>query len=290
MGTTMGKHKYTLFQEVEVNSNATGRYKKGKVIYCRRHNRTGISVPEYDTYTVLYYDSAAVATATFRSCSALLLVLSVLVPLCAKWSISWCVAIPPAVLAATALYVWLSSESESDIGPIRMSSVDVRASCKHTAGDRVEANYRGLGRYYSGTVQSVNNNGTYTVNYDDGDTENITAMAIKSLPRSKFSLEDTVLVTCMNKKVAIGEVLDLHPMTMCVSVKIVVAAEGSEMYKVNDKHLFHSSFLKLSEANTHEERVALLATPATPPCAPCFPSTEQGLSGRRCKRTERHRL
>jgi hypothetical protein len=46
-----------------------------------------------------------VATATYWSCSALLLVLSIMVPLCAEWPVRWCVAIPPAVLAATALYV-----------------------------------------------------------------------------------------------------------------------------------------------------------------------------------------
>jgi hypothetical protein len=62
---------------------------------------------EHCTFVAAVTAGDGVATDTYWSCSVLLLVLSVLVPLCAEWSIRWCVAIPPAVLAATALYVRL---------------------------------------------------------------------------------------------------------------------------------------------------------------------------------------
>ena len=38
-------------------------------------------------------------------------------------------------------------------------------------GDQVEANYGGKGRWYKGVVDRVNNDGTYSVAYDDGDSE-----------------------------------------------------------------------------------------------------------------------
>lgn len=40
-----------------------------------------------------------------------------------------------------------------------------------SAGDIVEANYHGLGKFYTGTVAAVNQNGTYRVQYHDGDCE-----------------------------------------------------------------------------------------------------------------------
>ena len=38
-------------------------------------------------------------------------------------------------------------------------------------GDRVEANYRGRGRYYKGRVRRVNRDGTFDIDYDDGEKE-----------------------------------------------------------------------------------------------------------------------
>ena len=38
-------------------------------------------------------------------------------------------------------------------------------------GDRVEGNHRGLGRWYPGKVGRVHSDGTYTVDYDDGEQE-----------------------------------------------------------------------------------------------------------------------
>ncbi|CAM9753461.1 unnamed protein product, partial [Laminaria digitata] len=38
-------------------------------------------------------------------------------------------------------------------------------------GDKVEANYRGRGRYYKGRVRRVNRDGTFDIDYDDGEKE-----------------------------------------------------------------------------------------------------------------------
>ena len=38
-------------------------------------------------------------------------------------------------------------------------------------GDKVEADYRGNGKYYPGKIGRVNNDGTYDVDYDDGEKE-----------------------------------------------------------------------------------------------------------------------
>ena len=40
-----------------------------------------------------------------------------------------------------------------------------------TVGDSVEANYHGMGKFYTGTVVNINPNGTYRVQYHDGDYE-----------------------------------------------------------------------------------------------------------------------
>jgi uncharacterized protein (DUF427 family) len=42
---------------------------------------------------------------------------------------------------------------------------------KWKEGDRIEANYRGKGKYYPGTVKKDRNDGTYDIDYDDGEIE-----------------------------------------------------------------------------------------------------------------------
>jgi hypothetical protein len=38
-------------------------------------------------------------------------------------------------------------------------------------GDRVEANYKGIGKWYKGKISRVLRDGTYDINYDDGEKE-----------------------------------------------------------------------------------------------------------------------
>ena len=49
-------------------------------------------------------------------------------------------------------------------------------------GDKVEARYRGKSKYYSGVIGRVRVNGTYDINYDDGEKElGVQGELIKSL-------------------------------------------------------------------------------------------------------------
>ena len=45
------------------------------------------------------------------------------------------------------------------------SALDVKV------GEKVEARYRGRSRYYPGKIRSINSDGTYDIDYDDGDKE-----------------------------------------------------------------------------------------------------------------------
>jgi PUB domain/EF-hand domain pair/Histone methyltransferase Tudor domain 1 len=53
----------------------------------------------------------------------------------------------------------------------RSSSSKRAAAVELVAGDKVQARYRGRERYYSGTIKRVNRDGTYDINYDDGEKE-----------------------------------------------------------------------------------------------------------------------
>ncbi|CAN0452791.1 unnamed protein product, partial [Discosporangium mesarthrocarpum] len=45
------------------------------------------------------------------------------------------------------------------------------AGGKLREGDKVEARYRGRGKYYTGRISRVNSDGTFDINYDDGENE-----------------------------------------------------------------------------------------------------------------------
>lgn len=49
-------------------------------------------------------------------------------------------------------------------------------------GDRVKANFKGKGSWYNGSITRCNDNGTYEITYDDGDTESeVRSLNIRSL-------------------------------------------------------------------------------------------------------------
>lgn len=54
----------------------------------------------------------------------------------------------------------------------RMPSSRVRRGPIYSVGTRVEANYRGRGKWYSGEITTDYGDGTYDIAYDDGDQEN----------------------------------------------------------------------------------------------------------------------
>jgi hypothetical protein len=52
---------------------------------------------------------------------------------------------------------------DDDVGRSSSANLDV--------GDAVEANFRGRGKFYSGKISRVRANGTYDIDYDDGEKE-----------------------------------------------------------------------------------------------------------------------
>ncbi|KAL7993232.1 putative Tudor domain, Agenet domain, plant type, histone methyltransferase, Tudor domain 1 [Plasmopara halstedii] len=65
------------------------------------------------------------------------------------------------------------------------SSNSVSSHVAYRVGTRIEARYMQKDLYYKGTISRVNDNGTYVIEYDDGDKESSVA---KSLIRPLISL------------------------------------------------------------------------------------------------------
>jgi cytidine deaminase len=68
-------------------------------------------------------------------------------------------------LGVLAEYVKLASSSSSSKKAADVAELVLRE------GDKIEARYRGRERYFPGTIRRVNRDGTYDVNYDDGEKE-----------------------------------------------------------------------------------------------------------------------
>ena len=49
--------------------------------------------------------------------------------------------------------------------------VVIKGAEKFEESDKVEANYKGKGKYYPGKISRCRLNGTYDINYDDGERE-----------------------------------------------------------------------------------------------------------------------
>ncbi|CAM9911399.1 unnamed protein product, partial [Choristocarpus tenellus] len=76
-----------------------------------------------------------------------------------------------------ALMTNVSSESDHKQG---------RYHIRLSKGDKVEAQYRGRGKFYKGKIARVNSNGTFDINYDDGEKEmNVQADLVKSLESAR---------------------------------------------------------------------------------------------------------
>ena len=71
---------------------------------------------------------------------------------------------------------------EELIRSLERPSSPSRPTAKLSEGDKVEANYRGRGKYYPGKIKYDNRDGTYDIDYDDGEKERSVKEAdIKSL-------------------------------------------------------------------------------------------------------------
>ena len=67
-----------------------------------------------------------------------------------------------------------NGETEVQVKPESLRDPAVAAAAQGAQiklGDKVEANYRGRGRYFPGKIRCVRDDGTYDVDYDDGETE-----------------------------------------------------------------------------------------------------------------------
>lgn len=51
------------------------------------------------------------------------------------------------------------------------NKVTLSGSSSLAVGTKVEGNYRGKGKFYLGTIKALNDDGTYVINYDDGEIE-----------------------------------------------------------------------------------------------------------------------
>ncbi|KAG5176716.1 hypothetical protein JKP88DRAFT_170998, partial [Tribonema minus] len=136
--------KFTIGDEVEANFKGKGRWFKGTV---RAVHRDG-------TYDVRYADGdkeEGVTGSNLRS-----------------------VTTKPA-----------SPRKADSRASITESEVeDVQRACR--LGDEVEANFKGKGRWFKGTVKAVHRDGTYDIRYADGDSEqNVPPKNVRSLAGSK---------------------------------------------------------------------------------------------------------
>jgi len=77
------------------------------------------------------------------------------------------------------------------------SMSDDSSSGQHKVGDKVEARFKGGAKYYKGKIARVNSDGTYAINYDDGDREpRVKASMIKGKPsRSRSRTRDEDIET-----------------------------------------------------------------------------------------------
>jgi hypothetical protein len=76
---------------------------------------------------------------------------------------------PRGATTARAAVTAAATEEETAPGPAPSSASEVAPSLQ--LGDKVEANYGGRGEYYPGKIVKVRANGTFDVQYDDGDRE-----------------------------------------------------------------------------------------------------------------------
>ena len=76
-----------------------------------------------------------------------------------------------------------SEKEEEEMLPVQKKRKGEEINLKLVMGDPVEATYKGGQRYYSGKIVAIHNDGTYSINYDDGDKDNhVKRREIKKLP------------------------------------------------------------------------------------------------------------
>ena len=74
----------------------------------------------------------------------------------------------------------LSAEAgvAAQLASMPLAAAEADVSPRIEVGSKVEANYRGKGRFYPGRIALVNGDGTFDVDYDDGEKETRVAAAL----------------------------------------------------------------------------------------------------------------
>ena len=68
--------------------------------------------------------------------------------------------------------VYDDGDKEDSVAPTNVRAVDASpADAVLSIGDNIEANFGGRGQWYAGSIAAVNDDGTFDIVYDDGDTE-----------------------------------------------------------------------------------------------------------------------
>lgn len=100
---------------------------------------------------------------------------------------------------------------QANLTPLTVARETQESSAAHVdaldVGSRVDVNYRGLGSLYSGTISQINSDGTYTVNYDDGEIES-------SIPKASIYSSEVTTKSTIN--FAIGTRVEVNYRAMDV--------------------------------------------------------------------------
>ncbi|TMW67942.1 hypothetical protein Poli38472_007614 [Pythium oligandrum] len=133
--------------------------------------------------------------------------------------------------------------STRSLTQVEKGSTEAPSIARFSAGNRVKARYRGLGRWYEGLIKAVRADGTYDVAYDDGENEEgVRATCIQLLneetdhPRnesavSKSREDDQVTMEAAN---TVGEEIDpLHDDTVQETVPVELTAPVNEPEHAN---------------------------------------------------------
>ena len=108
-------------------------------------------------------------------------------------------------------------------------------------GDKVEANYRGRGKYYPGRIGYANRDGTYAIDYDDGEeivTEGAIADAFFLILAGEAAVRrGDQQVATLGEGDYFGEIALLDPSPRTASVAAVGELDGVDLLDWFDRWL-----------------------------------------------------
>ncbi|CAM9249705.1 unnamed protein product, partial [Sphacelaria rigidula] len=128
-------------------------------------------------------------------------------------------------------------------------------------GDRVEGNYRGRGRYYKGRINSVHSDGTFDIDYDDGEKERgLSRRMIRTSDNTGDRVSDVARSRDRNQR---------NPLQRGDEVEARYRGRGTKFYKgrivrVNSDGTFDIAYDDgEKEISIAREHVRILGSPST---------------------------